>query len=252
MHCPSCSVPLFFAPLLLLGACTSGSPDRPAAPLPASASLDDLIACNDGAVGGDALRAIQRVEYALRITEPTFQVDATYSADRDGIARIDIFAEGERVFSEGWDGNAGWQLPQGETTPQPTSEEGGAALRHGLEQPGHLWTLRDMPRHGHTLQEDEAADAADGERAVHLTLRDGFESWYWIDTETCLITRSRTFRAFHPDVDSTRTWIETRYTDFRRQDEVVRAWTSHSLDLATGDTVGTAQILDLRTTAAAR
>ena len=242
---------LLFAPLLFLGACTAESPDRPGEAPAKPASLDELLACNDAAVGGEALRALQRVEYDLHIQEPTFEVEGTYVADRAGTARIDIFADGERVFSEGWDGQAGWQLPQGETTPQPTSEQGSAALRHGLEQPGHLWTLRDMPRLGHTVREDSTAGAADGERIVQLTLQDGFETWYGIDTETCLITRKRNFRAFHPDVDSTQTWVESRLADHRTQDGITKAWTSYTLDLATGDTLGTTRILAFRTAAAA-
>ena len=239
---------LLFAPLLFLIACTPDAAEPPAEVI----SFDDLIACNDAAVGGDALRQIQQVEYDLHIKEPAFEVEGTYVANRAGTARIDIFADGERVFSEGWDGETGWQQPQGETTPQPTSAEGGAALRHGLEQPGHLWTLRDMPRHGHTLREDTTAVAEDGERIAHLTLADGFETWYGLDTETCLITRKRNFRAFHPDVDSTQTWIESHFADHRTQDGVTRAWTSHTLDLATGDTIATTQILAVRTTPGSR
>lgn len=224
--------------LIVLAACRAdpaATPDRQPGPTP---PLSALIACNDSVVGGGALRDLRRVEFDLRIVEPTFQVDGTYGADRNGVVRIDIFSEGVRVFSEGWDGTTGWQLGQGEDLPQPTSAEAAAPLRHGWEQPGHLWTLQDMPGQGHTVEEDPSVETSDGMRVAHLTLRDGFESWLWIDAATCLITRKRDFRAFHPDVDSTQTWIETRYADFRTVDGVTRPWSVYSIDLGTGDTIG--------------
>lgn len=226
--------------------CAADSPrDQPATLEP---SFDEVVACNDSAVGGDELRRIQSVEYDLRIREPSFEVDATYSAHRSGIARIDILSDGVRVFSEGWEGAAGWQLPQGATEPEPTSEVGGAALRHGLEQPGHLWTLADMRSQGHDLVEDRDAEASPDERVAHLTLTDGFESWYWIDTGRCLVTRKRDFRAFHPDADPEETWIETRFDDYRTTEGVTRAWATYAADLTSGDTIAITRVRAVRTT----
>jgi hypothetical protein len=236
--------------LLLISSAVACAPESSPDESPASA-LARLLRCNDEAVGGDALRRVARVEVDLAISEPTFDVEATYVATREGIARIDVFSDGERVFSEGWDGTTGWQQPRGAPAPVPTSPEGGEALRHGLEQPGHLWTLSDMEGNGHAVtlsDEDEAEDAADGVRVVHLTLRDGFEAWYWVDTTTCLVERSRNFRAFHPDVQPDETWIETRFADYRRTDGVARAWLSVSVDLATGDTLGVTRVEAVRHT----
>jgi hypothetical protein len=232
--------------LLLISSAVACAPESSPDESPASA-LARLLRCNDEAVGGDALRRVARVEVDLAISEPTFDVEATYVATREGIARIDVFSDGVRVFSEGWDGTTGWQQPRGAPAPVPTSPEGGEALRHGLEQPGHLWTLSDMEGNGHAVTlSDEAEDAADGARVVQLTLKDGFEAWYWVDTTTCLVERSRNFRAFHPDVQPDETWIETRFADHRRTDGVVRAWLSVSVDLATGDTLGLTRVEAVR------
>ena len=238
-------LPAGIACLLLLAGCRAEATVRhPGAP--EARTLSDLIACNDSAIGGDALRQLTRVEFDLQIREPTFEVDATYVAERRGTARIDIFDDGRRVFSEGWDGSSGWQLPAGATEPRPTSPEAGAPLRHGLEQPGHLWTLRDMPTHGHRVDEDASIEREAGERVIHLTLADGFENWLWLDTATCHLTRKRDFRAYHPDVDSTQTWLETRFADFRASDGVTRAWLTWTMDLATGDTVGVTRLTAVR------
>jgi len=233
--------------LVLLGCVGEGNRAvrTPASP---DADLASLLACHDSAVGGPTLRAVVAVEYELEITEPGFTVQGRYRATRSGEARIDITAGGERVFSEGWDGNAGWQLPQGATDPVPTSEEGAAALRHGLEQPGHLWTLADMPSNGHTVEWAELdGEDRSGARVLKLTLADGFESWYWLDPASCLITRSRNFRAFHPDVDPERKWTETVFTDVEVRDGVTRAMTTFNVDLMTGDTIGRTRLLAVQT-----
>ncbi|MDH3456066.1 MAG: hypothetical protein OER90_04425 [Gemmatimonadota bacterium] len=211
--------------------------------------LDELLDCNDRAVGGASLRAARSVEYELDIVESTFSVRGTYTADREGTAHIDIFAAGERVFSEGWNGSTGWQLPQGARDTIPTSDAGAAALRHGLEQPGHLWTMKDMVRNGHSVElVDDAVQGPASTRLVKLTLKDGFESWYRIDSSSCQVVSKRNFRAFHPDVDPEERWIESRFADFRSDGEITRAWTTFDVDLVTGDTVGTTRIISVHTT----
>lgn len=227
-------------------ACSSSAGERVSA-ADEGARLAALLACHDEAVGGAALRAMQRVEYDLEIQEPGFAVEGRYFADRDGTMRIDIFAGGERVFSEWWDGEAGWQLPQGAAEPVPTSPEGGEALRHGVETAGHLSTLADMSALGHrvALVDPEPADPG-VELAIETTLADGTQGWSWLDLETCLLTRTRDFRAFHPDVDPEARWIETRFEDFRTDEGITRAWTTLNIDLVTGDTIGTTRIRAVR------
>ena len=177
---------VLWAPVL---ACVGGAQAR-------EASLARVLACNDRAVGGPALRRVSRVQYELQIEEPGFNAVGHYAAERLGRAQIDVFVVRDRVFSEGWDGHAGWQLPHGATKRIAESPDGAAALRHGIEQPGHLWTLADMPQNGHTV-ELVGRDSIQGTDyyVVKLTLRDHFASWYWLDPVSCLIERSRNFRA---------------------------------------------------------
>ena len=84
---------------LIVVAVTACTDDR-AAPR----TLSDLLACNDRAVGGGALRKMGRVDYEMQIEEPGFQAVGRYTAERAGRARIDVYVGDERVFSEGWDG----------------------------------------------------------------------------------------------------------------------------------------------------
>jgi hypothetical protein len=208
--------------------------------------LARVLACNDRAVGGPALRRVNRVRYELQIEEPGFTAVGHYAAERLGRAQIDVFVAEQRVFSEGWDGHAGWQLPQGATKPVATSPDGAAALRHGIEQPGHLWTLADMPQNGHAV-EFVGRDSIQGTNyyVVKLTLRDHFESWYWLNPLSCLIERNRNFRAFHPDLDPKRRWTETLFDDYRVDQGVMRSYLSRTVDMATGAVIGTTRILKL-------
>ena len=217
------------------------------------AELARVLACNDRAVGGPALRRVNRVRYELRIEEPGFIAVGDYVAERFGRAQIDVFVGEQRVFSEGWDGHAGWQLPQGATTPIATSPDGAAALRHGIEQPGHLWTLADMPRNGHAV-ELVGRDSIQGTSyyVVKLTLRDHFESWYWLNPSSCLVERNRTFRAFHPDLDPKRKWTETLFEDYRVDQGILRPYLSRTVDMAAGVVIGTTRVLTVTNEAAAR
>ena len=193
------------------------------------------------------LRRLGSVEYDLDITEPTFSVKGRYVARREGSVRIDIFSGGERIFSEGWDDSGGWQLPRSDSTPMPISDAGAAPLRHGLEQPGHLWTLHDMVSNGHSLQLLHSPEpSVQGTSLVQLTLGDGFVVWYTIDDSTCHVIAKRDFRAYHPDVDPEKRWNESRFDDFRETDGITRPWTTYDVDLASGDTIGHTRLLSVR------
>jgi hypothetical protein len=213
-------------------------------------ALNRLLACQDRAAGGAALRAVNRIEYDLAIEEQGHALTARYRAVREGNAgrmRIDVFVAGTRVYSEWWDGRQAWQLPQDAKAPIESRARGSEALRHGLEQPGHFWTLADMPRNGHTVAL-ESADSADGTayQVVKLTLADGFTNWYWVNPASCRIERTRSFRAFHPDQDTTKTWVEVVYDDFRSAGGITRPYRERTIDLGTGNVVATARILALR------
>jgi len=206
--------------------------------------LGRLLDCHDRAVGGAALRASDAVAYTLRIEEPGFSVDGYYRATRAGAMRIDVYDSGRRVFSEGWDGELGWQRRAGDAEPVPISRSGAAALIHGIESPGHLWTLADMTRNGHRLELDPP-EILDGRAmaVVRLTLDDGFETVYLLDPDSCLIRQSRNLRAFHPDNDPRPQRIATFYADYRRVDGISRAFLTRNVDIDSGETLATTRVI---------
>lgn len=208
-------------------------------------TLAEVVQCNARAAGAGALAALGAVAYRLEIAEPGFIAQAYYRVTREGRMRIDIHVDGDRVFSEGHDGKTAWSWKAGDDHAVPAGEQGEAALRHGVEQPGHLYALIHLPDNGHQMRLAGMDNDGDREYAViEVILSDGFRQWYWVNRESCLIERNRSFRAFHPDLDSTEKWVETRFSDFRDIDGVTRAFTSENVDLASGEILGTTRILE--------
>jgi hypothetical protein len=201
---------------------------------PADIALDEIIARNTEAMGGRAvIEAVQSVEVSLHIADPGFEVDGIYRAARPGRMRIDIMADGKRVYMERFDGEKGWQWngkEEKEEGPTPT-----AALKHGLEFPGNLFGLHEMQKRGHRLELAGREKIDDLEYYVlRVTLADGYETSLLVDPQTWRITRRRDVRALHPDVDPTTTTIEVRKSDWRQIDGVWFAFAGEDVDLKTG------------------
>src|SRR5580698_2016501 len=207
---------------LLLTACA-----RPPEPI----GLTVIIARNSAATGSG--QAIQSMEVDLAMQDGDSTFDAIYRVTRDGHMRIDIIDHGQRIYTEAYDGHAGWD--QGKDGKAPFPDPHGEALWHGTQYPGNIFGLEDMQKNGHTLQYmgRETVDGVDY-YVIKLTLSDGFETYRYVNPQSWLIERSRDFRAFHPAVDGKQTWVETRWADFRPVAGVMRAFTSVNTDLVSG------------------
>ena len=229
-------------------ACAAGSGNRPPARSDTAMPLNALLSCADRAAGGDSLRARADVSYVLDIAEPTFHAVGRYRATRSGTARIDIFVDSVRVFSEGWEQGAGWDQRGGDAPRRAViPPASGSALRHGIEQPGHLWTLADITHNGHAITL-AGRDTLGGLSyyVLRVTLADGFDVWYWVNPASCLVERNRNFRAFHPDLDSTRRWTETRFSDYRITHGINKPWLSTTFDVPSEKALGTTRVVSLQ------
>ena len=91
------------------------------------------------------------MQYALTIVEPQFTVDGVYRADRNLRMRIDVYANGKRVFTEAYDGRRAWQMGD-DGIPREANAKGAAALRNGVLLPGKLFGLHEAHLTGHKLQ----------------------------------------------------------------------------------------------------
>ncbi|HLF31501.1 MAG TPA: hypothetical protein VI566_10805 [Xanthomonadales bacterium] len=204
--------------------------------------LDAILALNAAAQGGDRLAQVTSIRHRLSIKEPGFEVAGTYVASRAGAMRIDIESDGQHVFSEGLLDGSAWQwTPENGVNAQ--SDLGAAALLHGIEMPGHFYTLEAVRDRGANLTFAGAVTA--GERSewqIHVVLADGFERDYFIDQTTHRLTRERDRRAFHPDVDPTPVTVETRFEDPQWVDGVLVFKRQEQQDVDSGEWLGTTRV----------
>jgi hypothetical protein len=186
--------------------------------------------------GAAAIEAVKAIQIDVTIEEPEFTVDGRYFATREGDMRVDVFADGERVFTEALDQGKSWSREGGdEAVAEPGSEQGAAALRHGVEAPFKLFGLHEMQARGHqlTLGDRERVDDVDY-YVIHATLADGFETCYYLNPSTWVIERERQHRALHVDEDPQPEWIETEYLDYAAVAGVLFPFGQVERQLATG------------------
>jgi len=211
-------------------------------------TVDEVIERHTKAMGGRAaIEAIQSIEIDLHIADPKFEVDGTYFAARPGKMRIDVNAGGERVFTEAFDGQRGWQWEGKGTAQKAATEKATAALRHGIELPGKLFGLHELKRRGHRI-ELAGREHIDGIQyyVLRLTLSDGYLTTLFVDPKNWLITRRRDVRPLHVDVDPTPTTIEQRSSDFRTIGGVQFAFASSETDLQSGKVLETTAVRSVK------
>jgi hypothetical protein len=211
-------------------------------------SVDDLITRHTEAVGGQAaIELVHNISLRLRIVEPGSTVDAVYVADRQGRMRIDVYAGGERVYTEAYDGREAWALHRGATAGELENASATAALRHSGELPGKVLGLHELRRRG--IQIDlEGREAIQGIEyfVLRLVFPDGFVTHVYLNPDTFLIERTRDLRPLHPDSDPGARRLETLYSDFRTVGGTVRAFKDREIDFATGMVLSTTDVQSIQ------
>ena len=206
-------------------------------------SLDDVITHNTESMGGRrALESVNSIEFQLHIVDPKFEVDATYRAMRPGRMRIDVAAGGKQVFTEAFNGVHGWQW-KGEGDVIEEGPQATAALRHGVELPGKIFGLHELPGRGHQIALVGRERVSNTNYYVlQVTLSDGYSTRLYIDPNSWLISRRRDFRPLHVDIDPRPTTIETVFSDFRDVAGVKFPFRSVDTDLQTATILETVQV----------
>ena len=231
------SIPVCEGTIFLLAALSFADCHRP------SLTVDQVIERHARAVGGrTAIESVHSIRIDLHIVDPGYEVDGTYLAARPGRMRIDITADGKHVYTEAFNGTRAWQW-KGKGEPVDESAKGAAALRDGVELPGHLFGLHELRSRGHRV-ELVGREKVEGinYHLLRLTLSDGHSTTLYLDPDSWLITRRRDVRPLHPDVDPTPTTIEYKMTDFRRIGGLLFPFLSTDTDLATGKVLETTTI----------
>lgn len=211
----------------------------------AGAELTEIIANNNGALHRTGSSVSMRsMEIDLKMQDSGSSMDAVYRVTRDGRMRIDILKNGVRVYTEAYDGHTGWDL--GANGGAPKLDPHGDALWHGTQFPGNIFGLGDMHAAGHRL-DYVGRENLDGIRyyVLKLTLSDGFETYRYVNPDTWLIDRGRDFRAFHPALNSQKTWVETRWSDYRPVEGTLYAFKSVNIDLNTGKELALTEVTSI-------
>jgi hypothetical protein len=198
-------------------------------------SLDQLIAKNVEACGGKtAIESVKSIKFDVHIVDPGFEADGVYYAERPGKMRIDVMVGRTHVYAEGFDGHRAWQW-NGKGDPVDESVAATQALQHGIELPNKLVGLHELAARGNKLEliGREKIDNINY-YVLNLTFADGIATRLYLDPHSWLITRRRSVRPLHPDIDPTPTTIEATMTDFRKVGGLMFPFSSKNTDLKTG------------------
>lgn len=213
---------------------------------PARNSIEQIVDMNTEALGGkEALDSVVTMVKRSRIVEGDYRDIAVFATDRLGRMRVDIFADGDRVFAESYDGKNGYQWSP-EKGQSAASQSGTVALSHTPQLPNHIFRLKDVAANGHDLEllEDEKVDGTNYS-VLKLTLSDGFENYLWVDSETGFVTRVRNTRALHVDIDDEQKLIESRISDFQQVGDILHPHKVLEVDLKTGEVLVDVTLLSM-------
>lgn len=204
-------------------------------------SLDEVLAEHQKATG----EALQSIEYDVELSVSGYPATAHYVASRAGATRIDVYADGQRVFSEAFDDSNAWQWPAGRNEAKPVDEELVAALRRGAV--ANLYRLHERPALGYRLRFD-GNRMLDGSQywQVSSTAPDGYRETFFINTENGLIERKWEHGFSEPASRAASPLSETRFYGFRWVGNTRLSFESEKFDTASGQRISEIKIVNAR------
>ena len=222
--------------LLLLTACGSENPTPDA-----SRSLTAVLNLNAQARGGkERFAKLRALRLEVQINEPDFEVSGIYVATREGHVRINVYSDGQRVFSEALGPEGGWQWRGGAEETQALSPSGEAALRRGLVS--NLYALYEWPEQGYELASVDGEDPGRTHTAVMASDADGFTKRLLLDPDTHLVTQIWETSALHPDIDSRKTEQYTQVLAWETVDGIRMPTLTEKIDAESGETMQRAEV----------
>jgi hypothetical protein len=202
--------------------------------------LAGLLDSNAVAMGGrgrlDTLHSVVTLRTATSLTSlklPDFVLIEGY----DSLGAV--------TYAEGYDGRQAWEQTRQDSARRPVTGRAEVALRRVPQWPGNIVPLYRVGEFGDSLAL-EGVDTLDGDRyyRLRLTLRDGFERWYFVNASSYRIERARDARELHANDGNTR-MIETLFTDYRPVDGYWFPFTVIERDLQTGKTLSARTVLGI-------
>ena len=195
-------------------------------------SIEQIVARHLEARGGAAqLKALRSVVYSHgQYREPGHEGSgkAFMAMARPYYKIVGDPADTAATFFEGYDGSA-WEWYKSPGILVRTVGAANAAIRHNIDVDG---PFSDYIAKGTTIA--RVADASiDGHPAYGLTvtLRDGFQTLYFLDKSSFLIIATRQSSPVHAFGDAVTT--ESRVGDYRRVNGILFSFTSRDIEIAT-------------------
>ncbi|MEO6579842.1 MAG: hypothetical protein ABIN83_01660 [Sphingomicrobium sp.] len=227
--------------ILVMGGSALAGAALPGSTWAKTIGLAEVIRRHTAAIGGAAARdRIHSKRVALTIIEKGDKLEAVYRCSSEPTWRIDIYAGGNHVFCEGLDSKGPWLWGGGPAAKDAVPDAKRTGLQ-GIEF--HLYGLHRFASRGHALSLD-APQTIDGTRyhVIRVKMNEAYETFLFINPRTWLVDRRRDERAPHPDLDSTRKFLETRYSDYRRSSGILTAFEERQVDLTTGALVNSSTV----------
>jgi hypothetical protein len=192
--------------------------------------LAGLLDRNAAAMGGrarlDTLRSVVTLRTHTSLTSlklPHFVLVEGYDT------------AGAISYAEGYDGRVAWEQTRTDASRRLVVGRAVVALRRVVQWPNNVLPLYRVGEYGGRLSlEGVETVAGDSAYRVKLTLPDGFERWYFVNTRTFRINRARDTRELHANDGHVRT-IETVFTDYREVNGYWFPFTIFERDAGTGE-----------------
>ena len=200
---------LTFLSLLLLGSDVSSDA--------CAIGLDTLLQRYVEARGGHA--ALER-QHALRIEsthhEEDWNPEFDYRVMKPGYMWIRATYDDGFVYTEGFDGERGWEQPGADKPAEYVGGSAGRALNQGAQSPVHLYGLHHMVGLGAQVEYKGCATIENTDYyMIKVVSRFGTDIDYFLNRHTYRLERARSVRPLHPTADPTPITIEERWSDFR-------------------------------------
>jgi hypothetical protein len=193
--------------------------------------------------GGEALRNLRNVRIAAEWKEGGRAFKGDYRATREGLMRIDVFIDGERVYSEGFDAQGAWEQAGEGAAVQSVGAAARDALTHGVSYRFNgIWFARERGQAVEYLGTETVEKIP--YHVMRLKFPDGFETYFYINPKTWLPERQRDERAYHPSSDPKKITIESVQADFALRCGVAMALTSRDINLASTEVLAERRVSD--------
>ena len=195
--------------------------------------LERYVAARGGHEALEKQHALRiRSDYHEGKWNPTFD----YRVMKPGYMWIRATYDDGFVYTEGFDGERGWEQPGADRPAEYVGGDAARALNQGAQSPVHLYGLHHMSEMGAKVT-FSGCDSIEGTYyfVVNVVSVFGTDIDYFLNAETYLMERGRSVRPLHPTADPTPITIEERWADFRDVAGVLHPFDNSNWNVDSGE-----------------